>query len=171
LTDYRNCDEPTYDCRGCTFSSTRSHDMTRHVLAVHHVTLLPRKARVTKTISLKRAGPVSSYEDATKVGCCTSKQPSIAIQHSPISDATQPPAPVFTSIADFHFDTDESDSEELSVPLITNVRCVINTGSPICISDTDTNQSFISDRPPMKKFRITLNLPTKVEAPTHIPLD
>jgi len=71
------------------------------------------------------------------------------------------------SIADFHFDTDESDSEELSVPLITNVRTVTKADSPICISDTDTTP-YISDPPPMKKFRITPNPSIKVGAPIRI---
>jgi len=145
--------------------------MTRHALAVHHVTLQSRKARATNPNSLKRLKPLLSSEDDIDKGCSDSKLPGNVTHYSPISNTTQPFSPVSTLIADFHFDTDESDSEELYVPLITNVRTVPKASSPICISDTDTNQSFNIDPPPKKKFRITLDPPMKADAPPCFPPD
>jgi len=75
---------------------------------------------------------------------------------------SQPSSPIPLPIVVIHFDTDESDPEELSVPIITDIRTVTtmtNSSSPICILDTETNQSLITGPPPMKKFRVTLGPP------------
>jgi len=132
---------------------------------------MSRKARATNPSSLKRSKPLPSSDDDTDEGCSDTHLPGNVTHYSPISNATQRLSPVSTPIADFHFDTDESDSEELYVPLITDVRTVTKASSPICISDTDTNQSFNTDPPPMKKLRITLDPPMKVEAPPCLPPD
>jgi len=80
-------------------------------------------------------------------------------QYSPISDSTQPPSPVPQPVVVIHFDTDDSDTQEIIVSIITNVRAVTvitRPSSPIIFLDTETIQSVTSGPPPMKIFRITL---------------
>jgi len=151
--------------------------MTKHVLAVHHITLQSRTARVTPSSSSKRATPLSSSDKETTnapnteplTGCSTVKQPTTVTQYSPISDADQPYSPpVPQPIVVIHFNTDD---QELFVPTITNVRTVTamtNPSSPICISDSETNQPRTPGPPPMKKLRVTLE-PSSI--PPGTPLD
>jgi len=138
--------------------------MTKHVLAVHRITLGSCKARVTPPSSFKRIRLPSKFtddEDTVKptneplAGCSTTSHPTTVAQYSQILDATQPSSPVPLPVVVIHFDTDESDPEELSVPIITKVRTVTsmtNPTSPICISDTETNQIVTTGPLPMKRF-------------------
>jgi len=155
--------------------------MTKHVLVVHHVTLGPRKIRATQPSSTKLVSrPLSTTDDETDdapttaplAGSSTASQQINMIQYSSISDYTLPPSPVPQPIVVIHFDTDYSDTQELIIPHITNVRTVTaitSLSSPIILSDTEnttpaargpvTNLGHPDNDaapPPMKKFCTTL---------------
>jgi len=141
--------------------------MTKHVLAVHHIALASRKARVTPPSTFKRARPLSSSDNETTDAPTNEPLANVhwqttVTQYSPISDADYPYSPVPLPIVVIHLDTDDSDNQEHFVPTLSTVRTVTaitSPSSPIFLLDKETSPSLTTRLNPMKKFRVTLETP------------